>query len=64
VFALLDADKLPPWLYLADARARCDGWLRYQGLRATELPSESAYRRHLPKVHTASPMRSDRNWRI
>src|SRR5262245_9517514 len=44
VFALFDADELPPWLN-PDVRARCDGGLRGQGLRATELPSESSHRR-------------------
>src|SRR5262245_31056788 len=47
-----------------DVRARCHALLRGQGLRATELTSKSSYRRHLPKVHRASLVRSDRNWRI
>lgn len=64
VFALRDADELRLWLNQTDVRTRCDGWLRGQGLRATELPSESSYRRHLPEALEASLARSDRNWQI
>jgi hypothetical protein len=49
VKALHDAGQLPQLITLADIRRRCDGWLKAVGrLRATECPSDSSYRRHLP----------------
>jgi hypothetical protein len=50
VAALRAAGKLPEWLSVGEVRRRCDGWFRAQGLLAHEIPSRSAYQRHLPEA--------------